>query len=83
MFNIGDILKARMDVAETQYGGFKETNRPVYNKMMELAFTKRFEVVGKSPVEYQILHVGENVQNAHPLNEVHENMVLANDEEES
>lgn len=56
MFKIGDVLKARMDVAEDQYEGCKGTT--VYNQMMELARTKRFKVVGINATQYVIRHLG-------------------------
>lgn len=81
MFKVGDIIKAKMDVAEDQYAGCKGTI--VYDKMMELALTKRFKIVGETKTHYEVLHVGENVQNSHPRTEVHELFELANDSEPS
>jgi hypothetical protein len=71
MFKVGDILKTRMDVAESVYEGCRGTT--VYETMMELARTKRFEVIGDQPGIYVIKHldVDPPVELHSNKNEVH------------
>lgn len=71
MFKTGDILKAKMDVAESVYEGCRGTT--VYSTMMELAKTKRYEVLNVINGQYVIRHLGTDplVESQHDKNEVH------------
>lgn len=71
MFKIGDILKTNMDVAETQYEGCRGTT--VYTTMMELAKSKRFEIIGDNGSQYVIRHLGTDpiVETYSDKNEIH------------
>lgn len=79
MFNVGDVLKARMDVAEDQYEGCRGTT--VYNKMMELAKTKRFKIMGVTQTHYVVRHLGTDplVERPEDKNEVHTLFELDNE----
>ena len=80
MFNVGDIIKVKLDVAHEQFQWCQNTT--VYTNMMKLATEKRYKIIGDSGPEYEILHVGFNVQNSHPKAEIHELFELANDDED-
>jgi len=71
MFKIGDILKTNMDVAEQQYEGCKGTT--VYESMMELANTKRFEIIGDNGSQYVVRHLDTDpiVETYSDKNEIH------------
>lgn len=71
MFKIGDVIKARMDVAESAYEGCKGTT--VYDQMMHLAQTKRYEVLNVMQGQYMLRHLDTDplVELAHDKGEVH------------
>lgn len=71
MFEVGDILRAKMDIAEQVYEGCKGTS--VYKKMMYLAETKRYEVIGVVGSAYVLRHLKTDplVEAQHDKNEVH------------
>ncbi len=75
-FKVGDILKAKMDVAESVYEGCRGTI--VYEKMMELARTKRFEVIAAAGTSYALRHLGTDplVETQHDKQEVHDYFTL-------
>lgn len=79
MFKVGDILKAKMDVAEEVYEGCRGTT--VYKKMMHLAETKRYEVIGDAGSAYVIRHLETDplVETTHDKNEVHDYFMLDED----
>ena len=72
MFKTGDVLKTKMDIAETVYEGCKGTT--VYNQMMELARTRRFEVLNVVGSTYVLRHLDTDplVELAHDKAEVHQ-----------
>lgn len=73
-FKVGDVLKTRMDIAEDVYEGCKGTT--VYDKMMELARTKRFEVIADNGTQYVLRHLGTDplVELPYDRDEVHSYM---------
>jgi hypothetical protein len=77
MFKVGDILKANIDKAEEQFGGARGTT--VYTTMIELAKMHRFEVLGVDQFTYKLKRLVDGAQNTWTVQEVHENLVLAND----
>lgn len=89
MFRIGDIIRARLDVAEEVYEGCRGTT--VYKKMMHLAKTKRYEIIGDAGSAYVIKHLYTDplIESTHDKSEVHEYFILdeeltkQNNEEES
>ena len=74
MFNVGDILKTNMVVAEDQYGGCKGTT--VYNQMMALADKQRFEVIGVDNMSYTIKRLEDGQQYTNPKTEIHGFFIL-------
>lgn len=71
MFEVGDVLKADMNAAEEAFEGAKGTN--VYDKMMELARTKRLKVVSVTVNSYTLRHLDEDPprDSTHDANETH------------